>query len=282
MIRALCKVWRDRYPYNLIRSSYYFARYRFKDFGISIPDRIRTNVSACVGWPAKAVRALADLSVFDGWDLGGIDPYGVDELTDETSLELAIPQTIVSAYMHGCAFLTITKDAEGIIVTPRSAEYSAAIWDGRHNRLAAVLTINDATSKGRITAFNVFLPNKVYAVVRNDRGRWEAGRIVTNWPEPTADPDRLRGHRQWSHHLAGLMAAAQARPAQGLGTGHRSVADDTPARTGDLPAIPVPAHHEPHAARTPARRGQGLHRARRQRSRPRPLPTTRRRLPKTA
>ena len=34
--------------------------------------------------------------------------------------------------------------------------------------------------------------------------------------------------------------------------------------------------------RTPARRGQGLHRARRQRSRPRPLPTTRQRLPKTA
>lgn len=188
MIRALCKMWRDRYPYNLIRSSYYFARYRFKDFGISIPDRIRTNVSACVGWPAKTVRALADLSVFDGWDLGGIDPYDIEELTDETSLELAIPQTVVSAYMHGCAFLTITKDAEGIIVTPRSAEYSAAIWDVRHNRLAAVLTINDATSKGRITAFNVFLPNKVYAVVRGDRGRWEAERIVTNWPEPTAVP----------------------------------------------------------------------------------------------
>ncbi|WP_077425249.1 phage portal protein [Bifidobacterium longum] len=188
MIRALCKVWRDRYPYNLIRSGYYFARYRFKDFGISIPDRIRANVSACVGWPAKAVRALADLSVFDGWDLGGIDSYGIGELTDETALELAIPQTIVSAYMHGCAFLTITKDAEGIIVTPRSAEYSAAIWDGRHNRLAAVLTINDATSKGRITAFNVLLPNKVYTVVRGDRGRWEAERIMTNWPEPTAIP----------------------------------------------------------------------------------------------
>ena len=122
-IRALCKVWRDRYPYNLIRSSYYFARYQFKDFDISIPDRICPNVSACVGWPAKAVRALADLSVFDGWDLGGVDPYGVRGLADETSLELAIPQTIVSAYMHGCAFLTITKDAEGVIVTPSGIQW---------------------------------------------------------------------------------------------------------------------------------------------------------------
>lgn len=188
MIRTLCKVWRDRYPYNLIRSGYYFAHYGFKDFGISIPDRIRANVSACIGWPAKAVRALADLSVFDGWAIDGYDPYGIGELTDDTALELAIPQTIVSAYMHGCAFLTVTKDDEGIIVTPRSAEYSAAIWDGRHNRLAGVLTINDATSKGRITAFNVFLPNKVYAITRNGRGQWEAERIVTNWPEPTAIP----------------------------------------------------------------------------------------------
>ena len=183
MIRALCKVWRDRYPYNLIRSSYYFARYRFKDFGISIPDRIRANVSACVGWPAKAVRALADLSVFDGWDLGGIDSYGIGELADENALELAIPQTIVSAYMHGCAFLTITKDAEGIIVTPRSAEYSAAIWDGRHNRLAAVLTINDATSKGRITAVQC-VPSQ-QGIYRGSRRPWPLG--------GRADHDELAG-----------------------------------------------------------------------------------------
>lgn len=117
MIRTLCKVWRERYPYNLIRSSYYFARYGFKDFGISIPDRIRASVSACVGWPSKAVRVLADLSVFDGWTIDGADPYGVADLTDDMALELAIPQAIVSAYMHGCAFLTVIKDSEGIIIT---------------------------------------------------------------------------------------------------------------------------------------------------------------------
>ena len=33
------------------------------------------------------------------------------------ALELAIPHAIVSAYMHGCAFLTVTKDSEGIIIT---------------------------------------------------------------------------------------------------------------------------------------------------------------------
>lgn len=187
VIQALAKVWREHYSYNLIRSSYYFGRYRLRDFGISIPDRIKANVSACIGWPAKAVRALADLSVFDGFDTGGDDPYGVAGIADDNGLDLAVPEAIVSAYTHGCAFLTVTADEEGIVITPRSAEYSAALWDGRHNRLKAVMTINDADSNGVVTAFNVFLPGVVYECVRDTAG-WHATRTDTNWPEPTAVP----------------------------------------------------------------------------------------------
>lgn len=128
----------------------------------------------------KAVRTLADLSVFDGWDLGGIDPYGIRGLADKTSLELVIPQTIVSAYMHGCAFLTITKDAEGVIVTPSGIQCRHLV--GRHNRLAAVLTINDVTSKGRITAFNVFFPNTLLPIQLGGIGHRD-------------DPRRLRRRR---------------------------------------------------------------------------------------
>lgn len=190
-VRTLMKVWRQRYPRNLIRTGYYGAKEGFKDFGISIPDRIKANVSACIGWPAKAVRSLADLTVFDGWVYAnGTDPYGLDELTDLNALELAIPQTVVSAYTHGCAFLTLTGDPDtgDLLVTPRSAEWSAAIWDGRRNRLAAALTINDDTSKGRVTAFNVFLPGVVYQIVRDSYGSWAAERYETHWPEPTAVP----------------------------------------------------------------------------------------------
>lgn len=184
-----------RYPYNLIRSRCYFVRYRFKDFDISIPDRIRTNVSACVEWPSKAVRTLADLSVFDGWDLGGIDPYGVRGLADETSLELVIPQAIVSAYMHGCAFLTITKDAEGVIVTPSGIQRRHL--GGRHNRLAAVLTINDVTSKGRITAFNVFFPNTLLPIRLRDIGHRD-------------DPRRLRRRRNPQGAIGGELRIGHA------------------------------------------------------------------------
>ena len=184
-----------RYPYNLIRGRCYFVRYRFKDFDISIPDRIRTNVSACVEWPSKAVRTLADLSVFDGWDLGGIDPYGIRGLADKTSLELVIPQAIVSAYMHGCAFLTITKDTEGVIVTPSGIQCRHLV--GRHNRLAAVLTINDVTSKGRITAFNVFFPNTLLPIQLGGIGHRD-------------DPRRLRRRRNPQGAIGGELRIGHA------------------------------------------------------------------------
>lgn len=134
---------------------------------------------------------LADLTVFDGWSYpNGMDVFGLDELADMNALELAIPQAVVSAYTHGCAFLTLTGDPDtgDLLVTPRSAEWSAAIWDGRRNRLAAALTINDATSKGRITAFNVFLPGVVYQIARDPYGGWIAERCETFWPEPTVVP----------------------------------------------------------------------------------------------
>lgn len=190
LIRALMRVWRRRYPRNLIRSGYFNAREGFKDFGIAIPDRIKARVSACIGWPAKAVRSLADLTVFDGWSHpDGVDRYGLNELADRCMLELAVPQTVMSAYTHGCAFLTVTKDpdGEGVTIVPRSAEWSAALWDGVHNRLKAVLTVNDATRQGRITAFNAFLPGVVYEV-RRDSGLWSVERHTTRWPEPTAVP----------------------------------------------------------------------------------------------
>lgn len=187
VIRALIAEWQSHYARNLVRSSYYFAHEKLKDFGISIPDRIRSRVSACIGWPAKAVRSLADLSAFDGVDTGDSDPYGVQALADDSALDVAVPQAIVSAYMHGCAFLTLTQDDAGLAITPRSAGYSSALWDGRRNRLRAALTIADATSQGQVTAFTCFLPYRSYSFTRAASG-WSVERTDTRWPEPTVVP----------------------------------------------------------------------------------------------
>ncbi len=167
LIRLLAKVWRQKYPNNLLRSGYYYAHEKLNDFGIGVPQSIRSQVKACVGWPHKAVRSLADFTDFDGWEYQGGDTYGIDELSEESGLRLAIQPAVISCYMHSCSFLTVVSDDEGVVVVPRSADWSAALWDGARNRLKAVLTIKDADSNGYVTAFDVFLPGRTWQIRRD-------------------------------------------------------------------------------------------------------------------
>lgn len=188
-IARLIATWKDHYAKNLIRMGFYTAHNGLKDFGISVPRVIAANVHSCVGWPAKAVRSLADLSVFDGVDTGLEDPYGVGGLSRQLADSLAVDEAIVSAYIYGCSFLTITAGNRpgSVLFTPRSAELSAATWDGATSRLSGALTITDATDKGEVTSYNVFLPYRSYEFVKI-AGIWKAVRMDTNWPTPTVVP----------------------------------------------------------------------------------------------
>ena len=65
IIHELLRVWREKYPHNLIRGAYYDCKERFKDFGISIPDQIKNKVEAMIGWPELA-SDHDDLSDLEG------------------------------------------------------------------------------------------------------------------------------------------------------------------------------------------------------------------------
>lgn len=191
VIRQLLDVWRKKYPRNLIRTGYADAKERFKDFRISVPDSIKTKVSPMIGWPAKAVTSLADLSVFEGFSIPqGQDGHGIAEIADDNQLEVDVPEAIHSAYTHSCSFITIATDPENedrIILMPRSADWSAAIWDRVHRRISAALTISSSDKDGRIDGFNVYLPGKVYEC----SGRplpWRAERFDTNYDRVTVVP----------------------------------------------------------------------------------------------
>lgn len=190
VIRQLLKVWRDKYPRNLIRTAYYDAKERFRDFRISIPDTIKTKARPMIGWPAKAVRSLSDLSVLEGLSIPGDDNHGLKDLFDDNRLDVEIPQCIVSCYTHSCSFMTVSSDPDDedrIVFTPRSADWSSAIWDRMNRRIAAALTITENDAEGRITGFDVWLPRRVYRC----RGRimpWTAETHETHLDECTVVP----------------------------------------------------------------------------------------------
>ncbi len=178
-VRRLLELWRDKYPRNLLRSAFYDAKQRFNNLGISIPNAIAQKAGVVVGWPQKSVRALADKSMFEGFETAvGADNHGIDEIMSYNELDADVSEAVISCYKHSCSFLTVDydpSDNDRILITPRSADWSAALWDNGSRRIKAALTITDSDKWGNITAFNVWMPGHNYACLKND-GMWTAER----------------------------------------------------------------------------------------------------------
>lgn len=120
-ITRLLELWRNKYPRNLLRSAFYDAKQRFNNLGISIPNIVAQKAGVVVGWPQKSVRALADKSVFEGFETAaGADNHGIDEIMRMNELETDMSEAVISCYKHSCSFLTIDYDPddnERILIT---------------------------------------------------------------------------------------------------------------------------------------------------------------------
>jgi hypothetical protein len=190
-IQDLLATWRAHYPRNLVRTLYYTAHNQYEGVAYSIPASMRAMAKPMIGWCAKSVRSLSDLSSFDGFDADDSISVMVDRIASDNMLDSEVGETIVSAYTHGCSFLTVSADPDDpsrILLMPRSADWSAALWDRRRRRIGAALTITDKDSYGRITSFQAWLPDKVYEVYRQTGGRWAAERLETNMDRPSVVP----------------------------------------------------------------------------------------------
>lgn len=214
-IATLRDVWADKYPGNVRRGKYYDAREAYRDFGLSVPPSIASRIRPMVGWPAKAVRTLADLSAFEGFRTSQDTPDMLTRIARASRLETTMGQAITSCYIHSCAFLTVTRDSTGqSVVTPRSAAWSAATWDGAAGQVGSALTILSTDDQGQVDAFNVFLPHALYQV-RRAGSTWTAVRSENPLGRPTVaaiayDPqlDRPFGRSRITRPLMALTDIA--------------------------------------------------------------------------
>ena len=67
LVRELMTVWREHRATNLEREDYYLGHVRVKDLGIAMPKSLAKKIDPRVDWPRKAVHALADRSIFNGF-----------------------------------------------------------------------------------------------------------------------------------------------------------------------------------------------------------------------
>lgn len=188
-IVRMWRVWTAKHPRNVLRSRYFDQRVQLRGLTAAVPQALTAQIKLTLGWSAKACTTLANRSVFEGFELlGRADDAGLAEIMDANRFDLELPQAILSAYKHSCAFFTVTPGSDRIpVIQARSAEWTAGLWDRDTRRLAGMLAIKDVDQYGQPTAFDAHLPGVIIAGQRK-HGSWRSQRITTGLPWVTAEP----------------------------------------------------------------------------------------------
>lgn len=193
-IRGLFNVWQSTNPRNVIRSRYRDMKVKIKPSG-NIPQEAIARVEAVSEWPDKAVSALAERSVFEGFVTPGgeQDPFDLRGLLKRNRFDIELPQAIDSAYTHSCSFITtargdVLSGEPEVLVMAREATWSAARWDSRRRVVRDMLAITETDDSGQPTAMDVMLPNTVLSLSRRPSGSWVSDRRSNRLGEVLAEP----------------------------------------------------------------------------------------------
>lgn len=177
-LQTLLTQLEQKSPRNALRRQYYDHKNVLRDLGIAIPPQLRT-VETVVGWPAKAVDALARRVVLDGFSLAGgeVANLGLDGIWDANRLDIEAPQAHTSSLIHSTAFLAVTAGdvAAGEpeqLITARSAQFGTGIWDTRRRGISSYLSVLSTDDKGRIDALAMYLPDTV-VIARREGNAWD-------------------------------------------------------------------------------------------------------------
>jgi len=194
VVRALVARWREKQPRNMLRSVYYDGKMPLKPSG-NIPAEAMARIRAVLDWPEKAVSALAERSIFEGFVSPGDDqdPFELTDILDANRFDLELPQAITSAYKHSCSFITtargdVRSGEPEVLVMARSAEWSAGLWDKRRRTVSASLAITGVDDQGRPSSMDVYLPHAVLLCSRRPSGGWVADRRPNPLGEVLVEP----------------------------------------------------------------------------------------------
>lgn len=181
LFSELVNTWAKRLSKNQARMRHYEGKVDVAalDLGISIPPPIVRKLGRCsMMWCKQAVSRIADTSVIDGYRFRDGIPSGFAEVWEANEIADQYDETMPSTAVHGLSMWTVTKGMDGeqdVVVSSYDAEHAAALYDYRHRRTLAGLTVVDVDYRDpkRITAANLFLPNgDIVQMEQNARGQW--------------------------------------------------------------------------------------------------------------
>lgn len=172
LLGELVQTFEAKRPRNVVRSSYFDGSAPLKDFGISLPPKMQ-GIEAALGWISKGVHAVTDRSKLEGFVSvdGSDDPFELEEIMWDNRFLVEFPAATVSSAVHGCSFLTVTQgDTQagepGVLVLPRAADSSAALWDRRRRALRGFLSVVDTDENHQIAQMIMHTPEKVVTLTK--------------------------------------------------------------------------------------------------------------------
>lgn len=198
LFNRLLYEWGSHLNSNLRNEAYYNFEKVVQNLERGLPEQMR-GMRAVVGWPAKAVDALAARSVFMGFTSDGSAAEDLGDVVRANDLRELYRQAVTSQLMHSCAFFTVSKGAAGepdVLVSPYSASNAAGVWDVRKKRIKAGIAIVDVTEDqtGNQTPswVNMFTDETTYICRRARNGRWVVDRLENPLGRPLIEPIRYK------------------------------------------------------------------------------------------
>lgn len=177
-LNELIRIWNNKKDRNRIRVDYYNAHNTLQDLGISIPPPLR-NVETVVGWPAKAVDALAQRSRFDGFAFADGNDFGLTEILSRNNFRKLYAKACLDELISSCAFLTVSKGGPGepdALISAYTSLQAAASWDMRKKRIKYGMTIVDIAKSPVLGE-----PTPVWVNLYTDDAVWEIRKEGVVW-----------------------------------------------------------------------------------------------------
>lgn len=196
-LRRLVTIWRTKLQRNGDRYEYYCGKNPLKDFGISIPPKL-TKVETVIGWPAKAVDALAVRSQFDGFIFQDNTQNDLMQaIIAGNRFKWLYSQATRSELIHSAAMVTVSAgrgNEPPAVISAYSLLFSAGEWDRRKKRIANGLTVVDTkrdpvSGAEEPTWVNLYTDTATFEIKCDEvTGNWTSRRVPHKLGRPMIEP----------------------------------------------------------------------------------------------
>ena len=179
LVRELMTVWREHRATNLKREDYYLGHVTVDDLGIAMPRSLARKIDPRIDWPRKAVHALADRSVLNGFTSD--DEAVTEELRGiyaANGLDTLYRKNLIGELKHCCGFWTVTDGGGYPVISAYPATAAAALWDDARKGIEAGLVVAESKKMPgdaeRVpTVVHLFTADSLVVLTR-DGGSWTA------------------------------------------------------------------------------------------------------------